>query len=416
MANSFGRRGIAYTPFFKEGAQAMGEAVTARNERWDEEEINELAQKAWMGDPVAVQELAGRDPELAATVEEGAAERVDRQTQRDVEKDARFVEDVDTAMAQIGAFDTYEEAQAFGTRIQAMLREKYPERSAARGTPEEFTEEFYNEIRTITGGGHGKPIGVHFPGIDKDGNPVMYERLELPNGRTIARKIKDQETGEYVTPARWDAMTAERLAYAKGLGTAEARIDLMDEEAIAELSAEALKTITPLRNNTMKSIGVIKALRNHPGLDSVVGMGWLNPAKWMPGTDAHDFQKLAEQAEGVVFSSAYQTLKGGGPITDIEGRKASQAIARMEQSQSKEEYLRALDDFEESMRTAYKLKLDESRGIVTATELPEDIPASRAGGGEPGETEATAIDATSVKERPPAGTWVRFPDGTVRQM
>lgn len=411
----FGRRGIAYTPFFQAGAQAIGDAMGIRRERMEEDRINELAQAAWMGDPIAVQELAREDPDLAADIELQAAERQDRDIQRQVDKDARFVEDLDTAMAQISMFEDFEDAQPFGQRITNMLMEKYPERMAARGEAGEFTPEVFEEIRTIVGGagGIGEPIGVHFPGVDRDGNPVMYERLKLPNGRTIARKIRDEETGEYITPARFDAETAYRMSYSGKSGTEQAVIDLADDAALAKLSAEAKTQIMPARRDAEATIGVINQIRAHPGLKHAVGLGWLNPLKFAPGTEAHNFMVLADQAQGKVFAQAYETLKGGGQITEIESQKAEQAIARMETSQSVPEYMAALEDFEDAVRAGYDILLKQAAGEF---EVDTPLTARAPREGEPGFTEETAIDATTLDEKPPAGTWVRFPDGTVRQM
>jgi hypothetical protein len=39
-------------------------------------------------------------------------------------------------------------------------------------------------------------------------------------------------------------------------------------------------------------------------------------------------------------------LKGGGHITEIEGQKATQAIARLRTAQSEEGFMKALDDLE----------------------------------------------------------------------
>ena len=52
-----------------------------------------------------------------------------------------------------------------------------------------------------------------------------------------------------------------------------------------------------------------------------------------------------EQLQGNVFLEAYEKLKGGGPITDYEGDKASNALARLHRTQSEAEYRAALTEF-----------------------------------------------------------------------
>jgi hypothetical protein len=53
---------------------------------------------------------------------------------------------------------------------------------------------------------------------------------------------------------------------------------------------------------------------------------------------------LAEQLEGQAFLQAFQSLKGAGAITENEGKKASAAIARLNRSQSKTDYVQALNE------------------------------------------------------------------------
>ena len=41
----------------------------------------------------------------------------------------------------------------------------------------------------------------------------------------------------------------------------------------------------------------------------------------------------------------FERLKGGGVITEIEGQKATQALARMKESQSTEQFIESLNQF-----------------------------------------------------------------------
>jgi len=136
---------------------------------------------------------------------------------------------------------------------------------------------------------------------------------------------------------------------------------LADDVVIANMAAETKKELIPARQAATQTIGVVQQLREHPGRTSATGLGWLNPGKFVPGTDAHDFQILAQQAQGKVFTQAFAALRGGGTITDNETAKAGAAIARMETSQSQEEYLAALDEFEQATRDGYAKLLEMAR-------------------------------------------------------
>ena len=65
----------------------------------------------------------------------------------------------------------------------------------------------------------------------------------------------------------------------------------------------------------------------------------------IPGTEAADFTVLLDQIKGKQFLEAFETLKGGGQITEVEGRKATEAMARMNTAQSENEFKAALQEF-----------------------------------------------------------------------
>lgn len=121
---------------------------------------------------------------------------------------------------------------------------------------------------------------------------------------------------------------------------------------VAKATEQAKADIVP----TQKSASVLKAARymddlltkalEHPGRETATGLsGLINPMNYIPGTNAKDFAVLNDQLQGNVFIQAYETLKGGGPITQVEGTKAEAAIARMNRSQSDGEYKKALEEF-----------------------------------------------------------------------
>jgi hypothetical protein len=52
-----------------------------------------------------------------------------------------------------------------------------------------------------------------------------------------------------------------------------------------------------------------------------------------------------DQIQGGAFLEARGLLKGGGAITDYEGKKAEEAYSRLNAAQTPEDYKAALDDF-----------------------------------------------------------------------
>ena len=89
----------------------------------------------------------------------------------------------------------------------------------------------------------------------------------------------------------------------------------------------------------------------HPGLESSVGIkGYGAILDNLPysvggpiqGTSAADFTAALKQVTGKQFLQAFETLKGGGQITEIEGTKATEALANLSTSQSEKQFRKAL--------------------------------------------------------------------------
>ena len=112
--------------------------------------------------------------------------------------------------------------------------------------------------------------------------------------------------------------------------------------------AEAISNFPKVIDQGNESIQLLDDLVNHPGFGIMVGKS--NPvgeiAGFIPGTDARDFKARFDQVKGKQFLEAFETLKGGGQITEIEGVKATQAISRMERAQSEPEFINAAREFQ----------------------------------------------------------------------
>jgi hypothetical protein len=56
------------------------------------------------------------------------------------------------------------------------------------------------------------------------------------------------------------------------------------------------------------------------------------------------------QIEGKTFLEAFESLRGGGAITEVEGAKGQQAISRMNKAQSEVEYIKAARELQDVVR------------------------------------------------------------------
>jgi hypothetical protein len=89
---------------------------------------------------------------------------------------------------------------------------------------------------------------------------------------------------------------------------------------------------------------LIDELKAHPGFKTAVGKSSIFQMQKIPGTSAYDFMNRLDQLKGSSFLQAFETLKGGGQITEVEGQKATQAINRMNNATSEEEFMTAADE------------------------------------------------------------------------
>lgn len=88
----------------------------------------------------------------------------------------------------------------------------------------------------------------------------------------------------------------------------------------------------------------VNELLNHPGFQSAVGMG-IPAAKRIPGSKEADFAARLEQIQGGAFLQAFESLRGGGQITETEGAKATSAYNRMSDATSEKEFRAAAKDY-----------------------------------------------------------------------
>jgi hypothetical protein len=131
----------------------------------------------------------------------------------------------------------------------------------------------------------------------------------------------------------------------------------------------------------------------HKGFEGAVGAALIPGLRFVPGTSEADFQAMFEQIGGGAFLQAFNTLKGGGQITNVEGEKGTAAINRMKLATSEEEFKLAARDFQNVLR----------RGVETAE---KELRAGPGGGGSAAPKTVTrtgTIDGRKV---------VQYSDGT----
>lgn len=161
--------------------------------------------------------------------------------------------------------------------------------------------------------------------------------------------------GGQATPIPGLENTKTRLSAADELG--KQKVQLAYEPTIegnkaksksdAEFRAKAAQNLPVVLDSADEMTGLLDELSKHPGMPGVIGAkgartGFVGAI--VPGTPEAGFKERLDQVGGEAFLQAFERLKGGGQITEIEGQKGTQAIARLGTAQSEKEFLSALDD------------------------------------------------------------------------
>jgi len=101
----------------------------------------------------------------------------------------------------------------------------------------------------------------------------------------------------------------------------------------------------------------------HPGFENAVGAGI--GLRFIPGTSASDFQERFREVTSGAFLEAFESLRGGGSITEKEGEKATAAKTRMSLAQSEKEFVTAAREYQNIIRVGIgraQERLNKARG------------------------------------------------------
>jgi hypothetical protein len=225
------------------------------------------------------------------------------------------------------------------------------------------------------GGGENSGVGLElFYTQDPDGTLHAFQpsrsgqpvEVRLPEGQKFSPGVQYLNTGTGFVPV--DKRTGQPVADA-------IPIDVAGEKAAQVQGAAQGQAVVDLPGTLAKAAethALIEKLRKHPGRVQATGGSSIIPI--IPGTATKDFDVALKQAQGGVFLQAFQQLKGAGAITETEGTKGEQAIARLDRAQTEGEFLTALDELD-AVISAGESRMKQRAGQPVAT--PED----KAGGG-----------------------------------
>lgn len=183
-------------------------------------------------------------------------------------------------------------------------------------------------------------------GVDAQGNPAIIQlgkdgtpiQPKLPAGIAIAKDpIKIDAGTETVL---LDPVTRQPIARVPKNIVGE-EVDKATGKALGEAKT-ALPNVTAQAETMLGMINDLKTDKRRAG--STGGFDHFFNA--IPGTSGYDYQQKVNQLQGQTFLQAFNALKGAGQITEIEGKKATEALGRLNTAQSDDAFLTALNDLE----------------------------------------------------------------------
>ena len=270
-----------------------------------------------------------------------------------------------------------EEKQAARARLDQVLQMPIEQRQAYLASQGASASDLKPHIQTQNLGGTAKVLSI--PAFGGTPTTLSTDQMTATPGELLTKGTT--ERGQNMTAATalagqnltkrgqdlTDARELQHIAIEKGKMSPEylaleakmkqqgkqSAIDAVAVPAAIDSATQAISKIDELVGKPTlkdKSGKVIQqGTAPHPGFEQAVGAG-VPGLKYVPGTSVADFNARLAEIQGGAFLEAYNTLKGGGSITEVEGQKATQAITRMSTAQSEAEFKTAARDFQDVLR------------------------------------------------------------------
>lgn len=162
-------------------------------------------------------------------------------------------------------------------------------------------------------------------GTDANGNPIIMQLG--PGGEAVATKMPDGVTLNLEAKAAGTAIGRER-----GMDIGKAKAALPG----AELNARKLTSL-------------IDDVLNDPYLPNMTGP--ISGRLANLSGPSNRVQSKLDQIQGKTFLQAYESLKGSGQITEIEGAKAEASLQRLQNARvGSQDYIAALKEFRQDVQ------------------------------------------------------------------
>jgi len=120
----------------------------------------------------------------------------------------------------------------------------------------------------------------------------------------------------------------------------------------------------------------VEGVKPHGGFENYVGATMFPGLRFIEGTETASFDPLYQSIKGQAFLDAFQRLKGGGQITEIEGQKATDALLKLNKAQTEKDFIKYAREFQENLQRGMELAKNKA-GVSKEYRSPVNQPALR---------------------------------------
>ncbi|MGK6313732.1 glucosaminidase domain-containing protein [Neorhizobium sp. DT-125] len=211
-------------------------------------------------------------------------------------------------------------------------------------------------------------------GVDANGNPVLLQlgkdgkvvQSKMPDGVTLSKEPIRLDAGTH-----WvllDPITRQPIGQVAKDNRGEAA-----DTAAGKADAEARAALPQAEESANLMLSSIDSLMNDPYLDSMVGSV---QGRWLPNvtSDAARVQSKIDQIGGQSFLQAYNMLRGGGQITEEEGKRATAAMGRLNTAQNEKDYREALSELRSVVASGLQ-RVRQKAGVGAAPSATAPVPS-----------------------------------------
>lgn len=212
-------------------------------------------------------------------------------------------------------------------------------------------------------------------GTDAQGNTVILQlndagqasQTKLPEGVTVGKDPIRLDAGTHFVLL--DPVNRQEIGRIPKNVAAEAQL-----KAEGEATGKAKAALPTVETNAASVLKYLDDVLVDPYLPKMTGP--IDARKPNLSGDASRVQSKINQLNGAAFLQAFEAIRGGGAITEVEGQKATQAKSRMDSlSVNDADYPKAVQDFKDEVVALVNLARRKA-GVTAGSDAPKAAPQS----------------------------------------